>query len=301
MVDAFFSPSFGNKPKILIGREKEMKSLTEGLHASPGNKERARLIIGQKGLGKTTLLLKLADYARKHNFIVTSPTVVAEDMLDRILEKLDEDSGKYLPRQQNKAMDSTIDDLGFSTDTQTELPLGSSRSFAYGLLEFCEKAEKVRKGVLILIDDAQSGSEELTKLIIAYQEMVGEGLDIALVIAGLPDEISQVLNQHELAFFNRASKLRLGPIPIPEIFDYYKNCFGASGILISDEWIDRAANETEGSPYLMQLIGHYIVLSAEEGERLSERNYRHALQLAREEYIRNICETTLAWLSEEDK
>ena len=91
MVDAYFSPSFGNKPRALIGRDREIKCLTEGLHVSPGNKERARLIIGQRGLGKTVLLLELADYARKHNYIVATPTVVAGDMLDRILEKLDRD------------------------------------------------------------------------------------------------------------------------------------------------------------------------------------------------------------------
>ena len=92
----------------------------------------------------------------------------------------------------------------------------------------------------------------------------------------------------------------LEPISTSEISIYYKKCFDASGIMISDEWVDRAAKETEGSPYLMQLIGHYIVLSAEEGGSLSENNYERALHLAREEFIGDICETTLSPLSDED-
>lgn len=300
MVDAYFSPAFGNKPRVLVGRDREMKSLTEGLHVSPGNKERARLIIGQRGLGKTVLLLELADYARKHNYIVASPTVVAGDMLDRILEKLDRDGRKVLPHRQNKVTGGTIGVLGFSAGIQTELPSEPTRSFAYRLLEFCEEAGKAGKGVLILIDEVQSGSEELKKLIIAYQEMVGEGQDIALVFAGLPASVSRTLNQHVLTFFNRASKLYLEPISVPEISIYFRKCFDASGILISDEWVDRAAEVTEGSPYLMQLIGHYIVLSADEGGSLSEKTFERALHLAREEYIGDICETTLSPLSDED-
>ena len=70
MRDNIFSPSFGNKPGTLVGRDLDIRKLTEGLHSNPGNKERARLIIGQRGLGKTVLLLELAEYARQHQYIV---------------------------------------------------------------------------------------------------------------------------------------------------------------------------------------------------------------------------------------
>ena len=57
MTDILFSPSFGNKPRVLVGRDQVMQTLVEGLASYPGSKERARLIIGQRGLGKTVLLL----------------------------------------------------------------------------------------------------------------------------------------------------------------------------------------------------------------------------------------------------
>ena len=85
MKDNVFSPAFGNKPRTLVGRDRDMQTLTDGLHALPGNKERARLIIGQRGLGKTVMMLELAEYARSNGYIVASPTVVSTDMLDRIL------------------------------------------------------------------------------------------------------------------------------------------------------------------------------------------------------------------------
>ena len=222
MKDTIFSPAFGNKPGTLVGREKDMRCLAEGLHVNPGNKERVRLIIGQRGLGKTVLLLELAEYARKNNYIVASPTVVSGGML------------------------------------------------------------------------------ELKQLIIAYQEMVGEGQNIAMVFAGLPAAISRVLNQHVLTFFNRASKLYLEPIPIYEISIYFQKCFDELGIKIKDEWIEKAAEKTKGSPYMMQLAGHYLTVFASDEGVLTAKDFDKALSYAGREFVQDICEITLAPLSEMD-
>ena len=300
MQDSVFSPSFGNKPRTLVGRDLELQTLKEGLHAMPGSKERAKLIIGQRGLGKTVLLLELADFARENGYIVSSPTVTSEDMLDRIMEKLNRSGEKVLPHSKPKLIGGSVSVLGFGAGIQTKTESDIERSFAYRLLEFCENAEKAGKGVLILVDEVHANSESLTKLIIAYQEMVGEGKNIAVVFAGLPAAVSKTLNQHVLTFFNRASKLFLEPIAIPAIAIYYRNSFDKIGIDLEDARIDHAAQETEGSPYLMQLIGHYLTLSASDDGVLMEKNYKRALELAKQEFISDICETTLAPLSARD-
>lgn len=108
MKDTLFSPAFGNKPRTLVGRDMDMKCLKEGLDAFPGSKERARLVIGQRGLGKTVLLLELADYARSHGFLVASPTVVSNDMLDRIIEKLNREGERILSQKKSKVTGGTV-------------------------------------------------------------------------------------------------------------------------------------------------------------------------------------------------
>ena len=301
MKDNVFSPAFGNKPRTLVGRDRDMQILTDGLHALPGNKERARLIIGQRGLGKTVMMLELAEYARSNGYIVASPTVVSTDMLDRILEKLERDGAKQLPQEKAKVTGGSVGFLGFSAGIQTEVTQEPRRSFAYQLLEFCEKAESVHKGVLILVDEVRASSEELKKLIIAYQEAVGEGKDIAVVFAGLPAAISRALNEHVLTFFNRAAKLFLEPIAVPEIEIYFKNCFDKMRIAVNDSWLHQSAEATEGSPYLMQLIGHYITAAASEDGDLNEDSWENALKLAKYEFMKDICETTLSPLSERDR
>ena len=300
MTDSVFSPSFGNKPRVLIGRDQEIKTMLEGFNSFPGSKERARLLIGQRGLGKTVLLLELYELAKNLDFIVASPTVVSSGMLDRILEKLCRAGENVLSREKARITGGSLGILGFSAGIQMESSEHPKKSFAYQLQILCERAKEAGKGILILVDEVQSGSEELKQLIIAYQEMVGEGHNIAMVLAGLPVAISQTLNNHVLTFLNRASKLYLDPISVNEIDIFFSKCFMNLGILLTKEQIKLAAKQTEGSPYMMQLIGHYITISASESGLIKEKEFNHALSLARNEFIEDICETTISQLSGKD-
>ena len=79
--DEIFSPSFGNRPSYLVGRQDIMTSLIEGLSSAPGSKDRAVVLLGQRGSGKTVLLWELAERAAKDGLVVASPTIASEAML----------------------------------------------------------------------------------------------------------------------------------------------------------------------------------------------------------------------------
>ena len=57
MIDRLFSPAFGNRPQIFVGRRDTINDVMSGLKEMPGSKERAVLLLGQRGYGKTVLLL----------------------------------------------------------------------------------------------------------------------------------------------------------------------------------------------------------------------------------------------------
>lgn len=54
--DSIFSPSFGNRPSRLIGREAVLAAFMAGLDSAPGSRDRAIVMLGQRGSGKTVLL-----------------------------------------------------------------------------------------------------------------------------------------------------------------------------------------------------------------------------------------------------
>ena len=104
MTETIFSPSFGNRPSYLVGRGSVISTFISGLEQEPGNRDRAMLMLGQRGSGKTVLLWELADRARKLGFVVATPTVASEDMLERIVEKIQEASSASQPALSSRAM-----------------------------------------------------------------------------------------------------------------------------------------------------------------------------------------------------
>lgn len=300
MRDAVFVPSFGNRPRNLVGREEILHAFEEALQSTPGSRERAMLLLGQRGSGKTVLLLEFAEIAKKRGYIVASPTIVSKEMPARILEKLSSEGEPYLSSGKAQFAGGNISAFGFGGGINLKLEDQPQKSFAWKLSAICAELNKNGKPVLILIDEAQANSDELRQLIMAYQELVGEGRDVSLVLAGLPIIISSVLNDHVLTFLNRAVKTQLPPLRIGDIVFYYRNAFSSLGIRLSEQRISQAAQETDGSPYMMQLIGHYLVLGATDDGALPESAFTFATEKAKDDFMNDICQTSLAPLSDKD-
>ena len=60
-----FQPTFGNRPEKYIGRDGVIEQFVEGLREPIGSRNRCTLFLGQRGMGKTALLLELGDRAQK--------------------------------------------------------------------------------------------------------------------------------------------------------------------------------------------------------------------------------------------
>ena len=294
-----FTPSFGNRPAQLVGRSTTITSILEGLETRPGSKERALVVLGQRGYGKTVLLWELADRARERGFVVASPTSVREGLVERIVEKLQEDGEALLGKAKPSVSGGSMSAMGLSLGLEFS-PADSSKTPEHRLTSLCRKLTQRKLGVLILVDELQANDAEVRRLVGTYQELVGERLDVAMVLAGLPSCVSATLNDRVLTFLNRARKHVLGPLPIGEIDAFYKRAFRADAISIDAGLRRDAAEATEGSPYLMQLVGYYIVSYAEEGGQVSAAAFEEAMKSARAEFQNDVCATTLAPLSAVD-
>lgn len=121
--------------------------------------------------------------AKKQGLVVASPTIVSKEMPERILEKLLLAGENAIEAPKAKITGGNVSMLGF----------GAGIALAYRLSKACADINSHEKAVLILVDEVQANSDTLRQLIVAYQEMVGDGLDVFLVLAGLPTSISSVL------------------------------------------------------------------------------------------------------------
>lgn len=298
--DTIFSPSFGNRPTHLLGRQAILQDFSNALTMETGNRERSLVLLGQRGTGKTVLLWELADLARSQGYVVANPTTVSDGMLERIVEKIQDDGERFTKNRQARLSGANIGALGFAAGLQFTREIEETKSFQFKLTQICRALTAQGHGVLILIDELQANSPDIRQIVVAYQELIGERLNIALVMAGLPGAVSATLNDKVLTFLNRARKIPVGPISIGEIDAFYTQAFQEMGIEVTPELRRKAAQVTEGSPYMMQLVGHYCTLYARPGKKIDSEVLSQALQTAKEDFMNDVCNTTMASLSEKD-
>lgn len=299
MDDSIFSPSFGNRPSMLVGREAAVSKLIEGLSSKPGSKERATVLLGQRGMGKTVLLWELADRARERGIVVASPTVVSSGMLERIIEKVQTDGERYV-KSGREIVGGSVGAFGFSVGLEFNSQTQESKSFGYKILHLAERLGEQGRGLLILVDELQANSPELKELLISYAELVGERQNVSIVLAGLPGSVSSLLNDHVLTFLNRANKMTLDPLEFMDIDAFYADAFKRLGLTIGADVRREASKTVMGSPYMLQLLGYNIVRYAGEDRVVTRAVLEDAIYASQHSFEEDVCKTTLAALSERD-
>lgn len=292
-----FHPAFGSRPAQVIGREREMQAFLDGLNEPVGSQNRCTFFLGQHGMGKTALLLELADRAAREGFVVARVTAY-ERMPEDIIESIQSEGSRFIEDRQH-VEGFEAGDLGFSFGLTFAQDAARQYGFRAKLSLLCDELEKHGKGVLLLVDEAHT-SETMRQVATTYQHLVGEDKDIAIAMAGLSHAVSGILNDNVLTFLNRAKKVSLGPISTSEIAEYYREAFRKLSIGCPKSLIDKAANSTRGFPYLMQLVGYYLVKGLNAGDSIDDGHFQQAVELSFRDLAENVLKPILGPLSDND-
>lgn len=293
-----FHPTFGSRPARIVGRDAEMELFSEGLLSPIGSRDRCIFLLGQRGLGKTALLLEFEDIAKKRGFVVARVSH-NEGMLDEIIELIQIKGSRYVQSKKSPVKGFSAGALGFSFGLTFTEETQRSYGFRVKLEMLCEKLEEHGMGVLILVDEATT-SEKMRQLATTYQNLVGDGRNVAICMAGLPHAVSSILNDSVLTFLNRARKIKLGPISTQEIHAYYDVAFKELGLECTDEVLEDAARVASGFPYLMQLIGYYAELYGKPSGTVDSVTLEKAVKGAQADLADNVFAPILAPLSDKD-
>lgn len=294
-----FRPSFGNRPEQLIGRDDVLDKVTEGLQSYRGSAERATLLVGQRGMGKTALLLEIGDRATGMDY-VTARITCNESMLENLIEMLQRAGEKFIKDTKPSIKGFSAGALGFSFGLTFTEEAQRSFGFRVKLEMICEKLAEVGKHVLILVDEATPSVTQMRELASTYQELVGDEADISIVMAGLPSSISDILNYKTLTFLNRAQRIPIGLLPVPEVELYYRTAFSRAGINTTADIVKQAAISTKGFPYLVQLMGYYLSKLSMDGNPVDTSVLKIAESLAANEIGSKVFQAMINPLSEKD-
>lgn len=256
-----FKPTAGKRPPVLIGREAVIEDFAEGLDNGAGAPGRLMFLTGNRGCGKTVLLRELQRLASERGWVVISDSA-SLGLCDRLADAL----------RSNRPTVTSVE-LGPSFGRMSVEAARAKGEALRGLVNERLKKLGPGKGILFAIDEAQSASiEELAALAVLYQQVLGDQdatglLDVeqrglALVFAGLPSMVDDLLEEPSVTFLRRAQQRTLGSIPLPEVRDAFIQTVQDAGLCVDAKTASLAAHKSMGHPYMVQLVGYYMWRSA---------------------------------------
>lgn len=225
---------------------------------NPNDLHRVFFLVGTRGAGKTVLLHQMAEVARKKGWIAYEmhSSHAARELYDDLTECV-------RGRKSRVAVNPKVELPGGISASVLEAAYerGSSASplLAKALIERCSALGK-RGGIFIAIDEAQKLSrDDAVEICVAVQSARVQGLPVMLVLAGLPETKEKIARYDGVTFMRRARRIVLGPLTKTETRDAFTRSFAmVPEIDMPQGHIDDLAHFTQGHPYLVQLVGHYV-------------------------------------------
>jgi len=293
-----FTPSFGQIPPYLAGRSRIVSDMGRAFDRGPGDPNLSTILVGVRGTGKTALLSYLAEMALGQGWVSASVTA-EEGMLEDILERAVETGSQFVSSEGSARVTGVA--IGQIFEMTWEYEDGRRGNWRTRMNRLLDEFDRYGVGLLITVDEVRADVGEMIKLASVYQHFVREGRRVALVMAGLPGNVSSLIGDKSVSFLRRAFKHRLGRIADYEVEEALRKTVEASGRRIDDGGLSVAVEAIDGFPYLMQLVGYRAWDQHPQADTISEEDVANAVALARLEMEDRILEATFYELSEGDK
>ena len=154
--------------------------------------------------------------------------------------------------------------------------------------------------VLITIDEVKS-TKELKNFASYYQLLNREDFPVALMMTGLPENISELQNEDVMTFLLRGKRIALSSLNLSQIEFSYQNVFNKAGFNIEPNILSKMAIMTKGYSYAFQLLGYLVWKEAQENKIINQDLINHILPEYLLELDQNAYTKIFDSLSRQDK
>lgn len=275
-----FNPAFGKVPPIFIDRDQYVHEIAEGI-SSANSPMQTTLISGVRGVGKTVLL---ADICRE---LETDPNWIVADIpsngniMENLVQSVREKASSELKKVIDKIEGVSISLLGVGVSYSAE-----KNMINYQLLleKILQKLKSKHVSLLVAIDEVEA-NQELRKFASIYQIMVRKDYPIALLMTGLPKNISELQNDKTLTFLLRSARVELPFLNQVSVQYGYKEAFTSSEKKISLPVLKRMTALTRGYSYAFQLLGYLVWKNS--SEEVTEESIDSSMDKYKELLYRN--------------
>lgn len=239
-----FTPSFGEVPAHLAGRQQIIRDLDRAFLSQRRRPELTSIFSGARGTGKTALMSSLATMAESHGWIAVKTTA-----LPGMLEEIEFGAKRAAGHLIDPSKNFEVTGLGIA-------PLGSievnrvhdASTWRYRMSDIIDQLNEAGTGLLVTVDEVDPTLDEMIQLAATYQHFVTDGKRVALLMAGLPNNVSTLLNHKTVSFLRRAQQYHLGRIADYDVREALIRTIQENDRLADAEGIDRAVRSISGFP-----------------------------------------------------
>jgi hypothetical protein len=290
-----YNPSFGELPYCILGRKKILEDIRFAFENNLSDPYRTVLFSGARGVGKTVLLEKIVELSLEYGYVsvnLTAGDMMIKDLFDQLFERT-----QHVLSQKRKIKSVSLKSFHvefFNDNGELGLRTRLERALS--------KLNDLGIGLLITIDEVYKTAPGLGEMIIAYQHYKREGRNVALMLAGLPKNVSEILSDSEetknFTFLRRAERVILKDVPIEEVTQLYHSTFNEAKKVLSMDDAVFMAETTKGYPFMVQLVGYYVWRKT--GEKTGRNDILAGIELAKERLGVLVFEASLNDISEKD-
>lgn len=282
-----FTPGFGHSPAILAGREAALSDFDDAL-AGDLPEQRALLIAGARGIGKTVLLAEFearaADAGWTRLVLHTASSSLIDELRSQAVARLRDLDPEATTSRLTGAAAS-----GFSATRQVIDRYGDPEPIGDVLERLAHLTSAQGTGVMIALDEVQSVDRgQLHAVSQHVQDMIRHSGNVVFVAAGVRTGVDALLEHEKTTFLRRAHRLDLGRVDVGTAAEAIRMTVADTPKTITPEATVRAGEVSQGYPYLIQLVGSKAWRNTGDASTIEVEDVQQAAPSVVTEMMRNV-------------
>lgn len=255
-----FNPSFGKLPQIFLDRTEQIESFINELQ-NPDSPYQTSMIYGQRGSGKSSFMTAVIEHLEKMDNFLVIKVPSSKNILMSCTQAIYDKSRKKI----SKIFDALegLHISAFHFEFGYEKKESPSVNYLHDLEEMLMKLNERHVIVTICLDEVKE-SNDLIDFIEVYSILMEKNYPVRLIMAGLPQNISEIQNNDNLTFLLRAPRISLKNLDPSSVKYAYQKAFENTGKIINHDSLMLMVKNVGGYAYAFQLLGYLVWKNTEQ-------------------------------------
>ncbi|MBI4980618.1 DUF2791 family P-loop domain-containing protein [Candidatus Woesearchaeota archaeon] len=310
-----FTPKSGWEPKVFVGRDKEIELFKRKLEEAKQGRCDHFLILGEWGIGKTSLLKEFKKIAQEKGYLASLITVgeyTENSNFNDGVKQLVEEIPQRFPADFTKFKELTqqlnglgVQVLGTGFNLSRVIQEWQPQTFLFNFLKILWKdLQKETKVAVVLLDDVQnfapiSGIFTILKNVLSDEEMV-KNTKFLFVLSSTPKGWDQFLELHHPIGRYFTPRLELERLNKKRTFEALNKILKGTGVDFSENIKEKIYEYTKGHPYELQVLCSKLCDNQIEG-KATDKEWDISLNDALREVGKNVFDILYSKTSKQER